>query len=98
MTELTPSISPLASRSVAMPELVTPHGASRVRWGDLTLNALSVASAICILLMIAALLVVLVKAALPSVRENGAKFLATKEWRVNPLPGEIVRGLLVHAD
>jgi phosphate transport system permease protein len=46
----------------------------------------STASALTILLMLAALVVVLFAAALPSIRHFGGAFLVSTDWRPNPLP------------
>jgi len=55
--------------------------------GDAQMLAISRDGAICVLLMVASLLFVLTKAALPSIRQFGWSFLVTSEWRPNELPG-----------
>lgn len=58
----------------------------RYRFGaDVAMGLLARGSAILILLMLGALIVVLFKAAKPSINEFGLKFLWTSEWRPNEL-------------
>jgi phosphate transport system permease protein len=59
---------------------------SRRRFGaDDALRIAARSSAIVVLLMLAALVAVLAKSAVPSVTQFGAKFLVTTEWRPNEL-------------
>ncbi|HEX8915378.1 MAG TPA: hypothetical protein VF796_23700 [Humisphaera sp.] len=60
------------------------------RVGDALLSSLARDSAVAILLMLAALLLVLFSASLPSMKLFGWGFLTSSEWRVNPLPGEML--------
>jgi phosphate transport system permease protein len=53
--------------------------------GDLVLGTLARASAVCIVLMLGALITVLTVSAAPSIRQFGAKFLVSSEWRPNEL-------------
>lgn len=62
------------------------------RVGDFLLNSITRDGALVIMLMLAALLIVLFRAALPSIKVFGAGFLVQSEWRANELPGELVRG------
>src|SRR5690349_5965704 len=57
------------------------------RWpgGDLVLAVLTRASAAVIVLMLGALVTVLAVAAAPSVRQFGAGFLVSSDWRPNEL-------------
>lgn len=55
--------------------------------GDLILSNLTRAAAFIVLLMLAALVAVMAIASMPSIREFGAKFLVTSEWRPNALNG-----------
>ena len=59
------------------------NGSSRL--GDLLFAGVARASTLLTLLILAALVCVLVQAALPSIRANGAKFLVSSEWRPNEL-------------
>lgn len=61
--------------------------ARRRRWlnGDRILAGLTRSSAVCIVLMLGALVTVLAVAAAPSVRQFGAEFLVRGEWRPNEL-------------
>src|SRR3954471_4566603 len=52
---------------------------------DQILRALTGAGAITVLLMLAALLVVLTVAAIPSIRAFGVSFITSSEWRPNEL-------------
>src|SRR5687767_2849397 len=68
----------------------TAAGASllrRRRWfaADALLRGLTAMAAVVVLLMLFALLGVLFKAAMPTMRAFGWGFLTTSEWRVNPL-------------
>jgi phosphate transport system permease protein len=65
-----------------------PQAITRTRrpLGEPVLRLAAAGSAIAILLMLAALLVVLFVAALPSVRRFGVEFLTTSAWRPNQLP------------
>ncbi len=76
---MTPSPAP----SVVSPE--RPAERRRTRVGDWTLAILARSSAACIALMLAALLLVLSIAAVPSVRTFGAEFLVSTQWRANEL-------------
>jgi phosphate transport system permease protein len=64
----------------------TPVAAKRLSLGDPLLHLASVGSALLILVMLAALLVVLFVAAVPSIHRFGARFLVSSEWRPNSLP------------
>jgi phosphate transport system permease protein len=60
--------------------------------GDALLHWVSSGAAFCILLMLAALIVVLAHAAIPSIRTFGLAFFTTSEWRPNPLEDVPKRG------
>lgn len=74
-------------------EFVTPPAparpvlvGARPRFGsDAVLSTLARAAAVAILLMLAALVAVLARAAVPSITQFGARFLITSEWRPNQL-------------
>ncbi|HSZ55775.1 MAG TPA: phosphate ABC transporter permease subunit PstC [Tepidisphaeraceae bacterium] len=53
--------------------------------GDFILSNLARGSALLVMLMLAALIAVLAHASLPSIRTFGAAFLASSDWRPNPL-------------
>ena len=53
--------------------------------GDSVLRYVTGASAVTVLLMLAALVVVLTVAAMPSIREYGPRFLVSRDWRPNEL-------------
>src|SRR6202789_3253413 len=59
------------------------HG--RRSWGEPALYLASRASALMILVMLAALVIVLFIAALPSIRHFGGEFLVSTSWRPNAL-------------
>jgi phosphate transport system permease protein len=65
------------------PEAITQN---RRAYGEPVMRFAATASAVMILVMLAALLVVLFAAALPSVHRFGAGFLTTSAWRPNELP------------
>jgi len=70
-----------------------PAGFSLAREGSLlnvdsVLKFVTKASAITVLLMLASLIFVLARAAMPAVREFGVGFLVNSTWRPNPLPGQ----------
>src|SRR2546428_14164709 len=75
-----------------------PHSAPlirpRQRWctSDLLLEWLTRGAAVCILLMLAALIIVLTIAALPSVRTFGLRFFTSSDWRPNALEDVPKRG------
>ena len=77
MEYLTPRPAP-----PARPSLVR---AQRRFGSDAILTALTRAAAVTIILMLASLVIVLAKAAAPSMKEFGLKFLVTSEWRPNEL-------------
>ena len=62
-----------------------PLPCRRLRLGDLSFQALATASAVTILLLMGALIVVLAYSAAPSFRTFGLGFLARSEWRPNEL-------------
>ena len=75
-----PSEAPLAATG--------PAGSRVRRWrggGDLVLATLARGSAVCIVLMLAALVTVLTVSAAPSLRQFGLGFLTSSEWRPNEL-------------
>jgi phosphate transport system permease protein len=83
------SVSPATEYDAPLPE-EPAAGASLLRrrkWfaADPLLRLLTAAAAVVVLLMLFALLAVLFKAAMPSIRAFGWSFLTTTEWRVNPL-------------
>src|SRR5512138_744934 len=81
-----PDSGALVSSASAAPTVPAPRPAARVRFGaDAMLRYAARAGAVVVLLMLAALVFVLAKAALPSVSTFGAKFVATTEWRPNEL-------------
>ncbi len=88
MTQLTPN---LASITTAAPPLLPEPPArgiasARGSFGsDIVLQWLTRLGAIIILLMLAALLIVLFHAALPSIRTFGAQFIVNSDWRPNEL-------------
>jgi phosphate transport system permease protein len=53
--------------------------------GDVALSLASRSSALLIILMIGALIFILARSAMPSIREYGLKFITTTEWRANDL-------------
>lgn len=65
------------------PQVVKP---GRRNWGEPAMRIAATGSAIAILLMLAALVVVLFVAAVPSIKHFGPGFLLTSAWRPNPLP------------
>jgi phosphate transport system permease protein len=67
----------------ALPLISIEHRPRRRISGDLVLRAVSGASALAIVAMLGALLVVLTVAALPSIRAFGWKFLVSSDWRPN---------------
>ncbi len=64
------------------PESMTRKGRS---YGEPVMRCAATGSALVILLMLGALLVVLFAAAVPSMRRFGMEFLTTSAWRPNPL-------------
>ncbi|HMN40942.1 MAG TPA: phosphate ABC transporter permease subunit PstC [Phycisphaerales bacterium] len=70
------------------------------RFGDLILAVLTRGAAACVVLMLAVLLGVLLLNAAPSVRQFGAKFLVSSQWRPNEVerPVRDAAGKLVFAD
>jgi phosphate transport system permease protein len=68
--------------------------------GDVVLKIASLGGALCILLMLGALLSVLFYSALPSIREFGFSFLASSDWRPNEreLPKRGLDGKIVIQD
>ena len=82
----TPSPAPPATD----PAPVQPRGrrsraTGRGRAGDKFFAALARGSTLLTLMILGALVFVLTEAALPSIQENGAKFLVSSEWRPNEL-------------
>jgi len=77
MEYLTPRPAP-----PARPSLIR---AQRRLGSDAILKALARAAAVTIILMLASLVVVLARAAVPSIKAFGFKFLVSSEWRPNPL-------------
>jgi phosphate transport system permease protein len=67
---------------------------------DTVLSALTTGSAFIVMLMLAALVVVLAHAAMPSIREFGGKFLISSEWRPNALdvPKRDAKGRVIIED
>src|SRR6266478_2585173 len=61
------------------------RGPNRFGGPDFFMALLARGGAAVILLMLAALIFVLTRAAIPSIRDYGAKFLATSSWRPNEL-------------
>lgn len=57
----------------------------RIRWGDFTLGFLTRGSALGVLAMLVALIMVLAHSAVPSIRAFGPGFLIGSEWRPNEL-------------
>jgi phosphate transport system permease protein len=85
------------------PPLGEPGRSSRrpgIHWLDASFQWMTRISAIVILAMLAALLVVLVNSALPTIHRYGARFLASSDWRPNELevPKRDARGKLVIED
>ena len=67
-------------------------GRKRVYASDMILRSLAFASALVVVLMLASLLFVLGRSAMPSIKQYGAKFLISTTWRPNYRPGEAIRG------
>lgn len=79
-----PAIPASGAIAIRIPESAVPR--RRPRFGaDLALSLCARGSALLILLMIGALIVVLAAAALPSVREFGWSFITSTDWRPNEL-------------
>jgi phosphate transport system permease protein len=53
--------------------------------GDVVLSSLCAGAAILVIIMLAALVAVMAHASMPSIREFGAKFLISSDWRPNTL-------------
>jgi len=77
----TPAIEP----APAQPRGRRPRASRRGRTADKLFAALARGSALLTLLLLGALVFVLAKAAWPSVKEHGAHFLVSSEWRPNEL-------------
>ncbi|HLL90187.1 MAG TPA: phosphate ABC transporter permease subunit PstC [Tepidisphaeraceae bacterium] len=86
-----PAVTPITPAERRPPTPRGPGGRSLARSGsrwfgaDAVLGTLVRAAAVTILLMLAALLVVLTMAAMPTIREYGFSFLTSSEWRPNEL-------------
>ena len=76
------------------------YGPDRRFSGDAALRYASLASALGVLVLLLALLFVLTRAALPSIRATGWSFLTTSEWRANELsqPKRDAEGGIVEDD
>ena len=82
-----PAIGPVMEMSTLRPgvargSLIQPG----VRFGgDALLSGLCAGSAVIVIVMLAALVVVMLFASMPTIREFGWKFLVTSKWRPNTL-------------
>lgn len=76
-----------ASDALAQPghDLILEGRSSALFNTDAVLRYVTAASAVTVLLMLAALVVVLTIAAMPSIKEYGLKFLVSTDWRPNEL-------------
>ncbi len=76
---------PATDPASAQPPGRRSRATNRGRTGDKLFAALARSSTWLTLLILGALVFVLAEAALPSIKENGAKFLVSSEWRPNEL-------------